>query len=195
MVWKGALDKEWIGSSGGGSRRCRGGNRGRGACTGNGGNWKQRRKRETIFSELFHCGIGEERTAYQYTMKHTMSRACLALASCLAIPLHLHAQGVGRTVAQEPRDSTSRDPHAVQPERPTVATHAGTVARGWVELEEGAEWDKAADGVRSFVAPTNLKIGLASRAQLNLLVNLIRDPVAGGSFGVGDLTIGLKYRV
>ena len=97
--------------------------------------------------------------------------------------------------AQAATDSTARDPHAVQPERPTVATHAGTVARGWVELEEGAEWDKAADGVRSFVAPTNLKIGLASRAQLNLLVNLIRDPVAGGSFGVGDLTIGLKYRV
>ena len=24
------------------------------------------------------------------------------------------------------------DPHAVQPQRPTVATHAGTVATGWL---------------------------------------------------------------
>jgi len=27
---------------------------------------------------------------------------------------------------------TSTNPHAVQPERPTVATHAGTVATGWL---------------------------------------------------------------
>src|SRR5207247_3724752 len=27
------------------------------------------------------------------------------------------------------------DPHAAQPERPTVATHAGTVAPGWIEIE------------------------------------------------------------
>src|SRR5213075_69501 len=95
-----------------------------------------------------------------------------------------------------PPDSTARDPHAVQPERPTVATHAGTVARGWVELEEGAEWDRAADGARSFVAPTNLKLGLAPRAQLNLLFNLIRNPrLSGASLAMGDLTVGVKYRI
>ena len=32
---------------------------------------------------------------------------------------------------------TAKDPHAAQPERPTVATHAGTVARGWFEIETG----------------------------------------------------------
>jgi hypothetical protein len=84
----------------------------------------------------------------------------------------------------------------VQPERPTVATHSGTVARGWIELEEGGEWDKLPGGHRLFVAPTSLKIGLAQRAQLNFLFNLIVDPaLSGGSFATSDLTIGLKYRI
>jgi hypothetical protein len=96
---------------------------------------------------------------------------------------------------QSTRDSTARDPHSVQPERPTVATHAGTVTRGWVELEEGGEWDKAPDGSRSFFAPTNLKIGLGSRAQLNVLVNLITDPAPGRSLALGEVTFGIKYRI
>ena len=33
------------------------------------------------------------------------------------------------------------DPRAVQPERPSVATHAGTVAPGYVEIESGIERD------------------------------------------------------
>lgn len=98
-------------------------------------------------------------------------------------------------VTQSTRDSTARDPNSVQPERPTVATHAGTVTRGWIELEEGGEWDKAPDGKRSLFAPTNLKIGLASRAQLNVLANLITDPGPGSSLAVGDFTFGVKYRI
>jgi hypothetical protein len=120
------------------------------------------------------------------------------LGSCLLwVAAFATTQGLGaQPVTQSTRDSIARDPHAVQPERPTVATHAGTVARGWVELEEGGEWDKASDGKRSFFAPTNLKVGLASRAQLNLLVNLIKDSApAGGSLAVGDVTIGVKYRI
>jgi hypothetical protein len=31
-----------------------------------------------------------------------------------------------------------RDPHAVQPQRPSVAMHAGTVAAGWLEIEGGS---------------------------------------------------------
>ena len=110
---------------------------------------------------------------------------------------------VGLFICAEPaqpqdvrRDSAARDPHAVQPERPTVATHAGTVAPGWIELEEGAEWDKLADGTRAFIAPTNLKVGLAPRAQLNLLVNLIHaNAVRGGALALGDFTVGVKYRI
>jgi len=122
---------------------------------------------------------------------HPFFGACVFWLAAHATSLSLGAQ----PAAQSTRDSTARDPHTVQPERPTVATHAGTVARGWLELEEGGEWDKAPDGKRSFFAPTNLKIGLASRAQLNLLVNLISDPALGGSLTAGDITIGVKYRI
>lgn len=92
-------------------------------------------------------------------------------------------------------DSTS-SPRAVQPERPTVATHAGTVAPGYIELEEGGEWDRSPDGTHSFFAPSNLKIGLASHAQLNVLFNVIRDPrIAGPDLNFSDLTLGVKYRI
>ena len=124
---------------------------------------------------------------YDYTMKPMMSLGgCALVLAAFIVPIPAGAQ----------KDSTSRDPHSVQPERPTVATHAGTVARGWVELEEGAEWDKASDGTRAFVAPTNLKIGLASHAQLNLLASVIHDPtIRGGALSASDITAGLKYRI
>jgi hypothetical protein len=93
-------------------------------------------------------------------------------------------------------DSAARDPRLVQPERPTVATHAGTVARGYIELEQGGEWDRQRDATRTFFAPTNLKIGLASRAQLNILFNVIHDrKIRGGTFALGDLALGIKYRI
>ena len=121
-------------------------------------------------------------------LRRSLTRSALALL--------LAAVGGSLGAQAGPPDSTGRNPHAVQPERPTVATHAGTVARGWIELEEGAEWDRAADGARSFVAPTNLKLGLAPRAQLNLLFNLIRNPrLSGASLAMGDLTVGVKYRI
>ena len=98
-------------------------------------------------------------------------------------------------VAGAQTDSTA-SPRAVQPERPTVATHAGTVAPGHIELEEGGEWDRSKDGTHSFFAPSNLKIGLASHAQLNVLFNIIRDPrIAGPDLNIGDLTLGVKYRI
>jgi hypothetical protein len=117
-------------------------------------------------------------------------RTCRGLLLCIAASANVRS-----LAAQSPNDSTARDPHAVQPERPTVATHAGTVARGWIELEDGGEWDRFDDGTRGFVAPTNLKIGLASRAQLNLLVNLVKDQRSNAPLLVGDLTIGVKYRI
>jgi len=114
-----------------------------------------------------------------------MSRNVLALLTVLS----------GASVLNAQSDSAA-NPRAVQPERPTVATHAGTVAPGYMELEEGGEWDRWPGGERSFFAPTNLKIGFASHAQLNVLVNVIHDPrVAGKSVNVGDLTLGLKYRI
>jgi hypothetical protein len=95
------------------------------------------------------------------------------------LPLRLFAQG-------------AENPHAVQPERPTIATHAHTVAPGWLELEEGGEWDSFSDGSRSFSAPANLKTGLAENAQLNLMASVIHDE---GSTALSDVTAGVKYRL
>ena len=85
------------------------------------------------------------------------------------------------------------DPRAVQPERPTVATHAGTVAPGYAELETGVERDRAADGSRAFSVPTVLKVGLGRREQLTLGLPL--SSATGVSFGLGDVSAGVKWRV
>jgi hypothetical protein len=103
----------------------------------------------------------------------------------LLLPLLILLCGVP-LAAQEP------DPHAVQPERPTVATHAGTVAPGWAELEAGTEFDHAARAW-SIVTPTVLKIGVARRIQFSVFGSLTRP--AGGRLGVGDLAAGLKLRL
>ena len=114
--------------------------------------------------------------------------AC-AFALCFLAP-SLAAQ------SNSQKDSAAPDPRLVQPERPTVATHAGTVARGFVELEDGGEWDNVGTNERSFFAPTNLKVGLASNAQLNILINLIQDrTVRNGKLTPSDLAIGVKYRL
>ena len=54
------------------------------------------------------------------------------------------------------------DPRAVQPERPTVATHAYTVAPGYVEIEAGAQGDRLSRGSRAYQAPIVTKLGLGS---------------------------------
>ena len=95
-------------------------------------------------------------------------------------------------LAAPPLVAQAPDPHAVQPERPTVATHAGTVAPGWVELETGAEFDHAA-GAWSIVTPTVLKLGVARRMQLSIIGSLTRP--AGDQLGVGDIAAGLKLRL
>lgn len=89
--------------------------------------------------------------------------------------------------AQEPTD-----PHAVQPERPTVATHAGTVAPGWFEIETGIEHDHIAAAQNTDFTPTVLKLGLASHVQLSIFGSAVRT-IAGS--GPGDLAIGAKWRL
>ncbi|MDB4913487.1 MAG: hypothetical protein JWM95_1131 [Gemmatimonadetes bacterium] len=104
----------------------------------------------------------------------------LLLALFIAIPL----------AAQEP----VTDPRLVQPERPTVATHAHTVAPGYVEIESGIEGDRASAGKRSYFAPTVTKIGLTSHVQLNLSTPFVFSG-PGQSSGVGDMSIGVKWRL
>ncbi|MEO7966987.1 MAG: hypothetical protein ABIT38_24070, partial [Gemmatimonadaceae bacterium] len=77
----------------------------------------------------------------------------------------------------------AKSPRAVQPERPSVATHAGTVAPGYAEVETGVERDHTANASGSWSVPTVLKFGLSRRAQLS-----IQLPLSGGgghAFGGG----------
>ncbi len=98
-------------------------------------------------------------------------------------------------LAAAPRTSAQEeiDPHAAQPERPTVATHAGTVAPGWVEIETGIEADRFDDGSHGRSFPTDLKFGLASHVQLGIGLPSLHPP--GAAFGIGDITAGLKWRI
>src|SRR5262249_35507713 len=84
------------------------------------------------------------------------------------------------------------DPHAVQPERPTVATHAGTVAPGWLEIEAGVEHDRFDPNVSTAFTPTVFKFGLASHAQLSVFGSLVHDPA---TTGLGDVGVGVKWRL
>jgi hypothetical protein len=86
------------------------------------------------------------------------------------------------------------DPHTVQPQRPTVATHAGTVAPGWIEFELGSEFDRYADASHGSVAPLLAKVGLAPRLQLEIQTLVVR-PAGRQITGIGDSTIGLKWRL
>ena len=86
------------------------------------------------------------------------------------------------------------DPHAVQPERPTVATHAGTVAPGWLEIEDGVELDHFRDGSHGGSSPLVIKLGVGPRVQFSLFAPVIRPP-ASEQTGVGDLAAGVKWRL
>ena len=84
------------------------------------------------------------------------------------------------------------DLRAVQPERPTVATHAGTVATGYLEIETGVERDRFDPLTIGYGAPTVLKIGVGARAQLSIGVPLSRP--SRGDIGLGDMGVGVKWR-
>ena len=106
-------------------------------------------------------------------------RARWALASLAAARL---------AAGQEP------DPHAATPERPTVATHAYTVAPGWTEIESGVEFDRLGTA-RTFSTPTTLKIGLASHLQVEFSSAWARLSDSTTVSGAADLIVALKWRI
>ncbi len=91
------------------------------------------------------------------------------------------------------RAQGSDNPRAVQPERPTVATHAGTVAAGWLEIESGIEADTFDEGGHGDAIPTLLKFGLGSHVQLG--VGLPASRLPGSGLGIGDFNVGVKWRL
>jgi hypothetical protein len=98
-------------------------------------------------------------------------------------------------LASSADSAEAQDPHAVQPERPTLATHAHTVAPGWVEIEAGVERDRFADRSRIESAVTTTKIGLTEHAQLGITAGALRNPSdASNTSGFSDLSLALKWR-
>jgi|KBSMisStandDraft_5_1062788.scaffolds.fasta_scaffold20638_6 hypothetical protein len=109
-------------------------------------------------------------------------RIVVVLASLFLLPQLLSAQ------------TPSANPHDAQPERPTVATHAGTVAPGWLEVESGIEVDRFSDHSHGVSFPTVSKFGVAPRVQLSVQTPVLNPP-SEDTTGFGDLTIGMKWRI
>ena len=115
-----------------------------------------------------------------------LTRLALVFA---AAPAMLCAQ----TPAAKPDSAKPRDPHAAQPERPTVATHAGTVARGWIEVEAGLEADNGIGDSGNHITTIVTKFGVAENKQLSVYIN--GSTPDGGRTGFGDLAVALKWRL
>lgn len=86
------------------------------------------------------------------------------------------------------------DPHASQPERPSVATHAHLVAPGWIEVEFGAERDSHDGHFAGTVLPAVIKMGLASRLQLTVLTG-VNHVVGTDGVAFNDFGVSLKWRL
>src|SRR5437879_5988836 len=86
----------------------------------------------------------------------------------------------------------AQSPHAANPERPSVATHAYTVAPGYAELEQGVR-AQGRGNVRDQTSwEFNLKIGVARPPQLGLFGTGYNRTGQGN--GVGDVGVALKLR-
>jgi hypothetical protein len=91
-----------------------------------------------------------------------------------------------------PAHGTTRNPREAQPERPTVATHAGTVAEGYAECEAGIERDRGPDDARGSAMSLVTKVGVGRRTQLSVFLNGV-SPLDGGT-QLGDAAVGVKWR-
>ena len=111
--------------------------------------------------------------------------AALAALAVLASPRSAGAQAAAPV-----------NPHAAQPERPTVATHAYTVAPGWIEIEAGAQRQKAGALADRLAVPVVVKIGLGERFQLGLAPGWQREAQGGGAeAGITDVLVAVKWRL
>ncbi|HEY4218598.1 MAG TPA: hypothetical protein VGM67_15765 [Gemmatimonadaceae bacterium] len=115
------------------------------------------------------------------------------VALTLAEPLAANAQAAQQAATQTPAADTSNDPHAVHPDRPTVATNATTIAPGWLEIEAGVEHDRFASSAIGYTTPVLFKIGLTGRMALGLFGAWSRP--TPGIDGLGDTGALLKWRL
>ena len=128
-----------------------------------------------------HVGSPQKGTIPEIVQSvHLLVRPLLLVLLCAACP----APGLAQV----------SDPHEAQPERPSVATHAGTVAPGWVEIEAGAEIDRYADRSQGGSIPMVFKLGLAPRLQLTVQTPTVRPPHQTTT-GFGDVSARVKWRL
>lgn len=82
-------------------------------------------------------------------------------------------------------------------ERPLVTEYAGTVEKGAVELELGADYSREDRGDKSFALSLQVGYGVTERLQISAGLPYGFPDAAGGgrSHGAGDLLAYLKYRV
>ncbi len=120
-----------------------------------------------------------------------------AMLLALAFPLFassLHAQSTD-SARDTSHDTSTFNPRAAQPERPTVATHAYTIAPGYLEIEAGIQDAQPARGTQ-FVAPIVVKLGIAPRLQLELQSGYVHNSVDHATAsGFTDLGVALKQRL
>ena len=110
-------------------------------------------------------------------------------ASVLALAAVLSAPALAR--AQAPID-----PREAQPERPTVATHAYPVARGFLELEAGYMQQPRPGTARLMTTPILFKVGIAPRMQLDVSPGWLQVSDQGvRKGGIGDLGLALKWQL
>jgi hypothetical protein len=107
--------------------------------------------------------------------------AAVLVLACLAAPVR----------AQE-----STNPREAMPERPTVATHAYTVAAGIVELETGVQWQRPTPDAGLLSSPTLFKVGLGRRLQLDIAPGWAWVEQDGkGQVWLSDLVVGVKWQL
>ena len=102
---------------------------------------------------------------------------------------------LGETSPLSAQDSTQGDPRTALPERPTVATHAYTVAPRYAEVEAGVQFADPRPG-SALQIPTLLKIGVAHNLQFDVTTAYTRtraDSIV--TQGVNDLSAGLKWHM
>lgn len=112
----------------------------------------------------------------------TVVPACVRRS--LAAALLLVASVVHAQQADEAR--------AARPERPTVATHAFAVARGYLEIESGIARIQQ-DGERDLSMVVTSKLGIAEHLQLTLTTSVTR--AAPGVTGVDPVYAGVKWQL
>jgi hypothetical protein len=109
----------------------------------------------------------------------------LALGLTLADPTILLAQS-----------AQAQDPRTALPERPSIATHAHTIAPGYVEIETGIQGLHAGAAATEYDTPSLVKFGLASHLQLDVYEGVTALRQTGqNAFGIGDISAGVKWRI